>query len=74
MDAAVPNVGADLVAFSVQQGIFGGATVQGGVINPRQGWNDAYYGGGATPRAIVLENRFRNPGAQGLKTALTTLR
>jgi SH3 domain-containing YSC84-like protein 1 len=68
--ATTPNVGADLVAFSVQEGIFGGATIQGGVINPRQGWNDAYYGPGATPRAIVLENRFHNPGAQGLKTAL----
>jgi lipid-binding SYLF domain-containing protein len=72
--ATTPNVGADLVAFSVQQGIFGGATIQGGVINPRQGWNEAYYGPGATPRAIVLENRFRNPGAQGLKTALTVPR
>jgi lipid-binding SYLF domain-containing protein len=64
------NLGADLVAFSVQEGIFGGAAFKGGVINPMLDWNEAYYGPGATPRAIVVENRFHNPGALGLKAAL----
>jgi len=68
--ATTPNVGADLVAFSVQEGIFGGVAIRGGVISPRQSWNEAYYGPGATPRAIVLENRFHNPGARRLKAAL----
>jgi lipid-binding SYLF domain-containing protein len=68
--AATPNLRADLLAFSVQEGIFGGIAFKGGVISPRQSWNEAYYGPGATPRAIVIENRFHNPGAQGLKNVL----
>ncbi|MDB5411429.1 MAG: hypothetical protein JWL84_6341 [Rhodospirillales bacterium] len=68
--AATPNLRADLVAFSVQEGLFGGIAFHGGVVSPLVGWNEAYYGPGATPRAIVIENRFHNPGAQGLKNAL----
>ena len=68
--ATTPNMSADLVAFSVQEGIFGGVAFKGGVINPLIDWNEAYYGVGATPRAIVLENRFHNPGAEPLKAAL----
>jgi lipid-binding SYLF domain-containing protein len=68
--ATTPNLNADLIAFSVQEGLFGGAMIRGGVITPLQGRNEAYYGPGATPRAIVIENRFHNPGAQGLKNAL----
>lgn len=69
--ATTTNLGADLLAFSVQEGIFGGATIKGGVINPLIGWNEAYYGPGATPRTIVIERKFHNLRAQGLKRALT---
>ncbi len=65
-----PNLGADLVAFSVQEGIFGGAAFKGGVINPMLDWDEAHYAPGATPRAIIVENLFHNPGALGLKAAL----
>lgn len=67
--ATTTNLGADLVAFSAQQGIFGGAAVQGGVITPRQDWNTAYYGPGATPAAITA-GQFHNPGARELIRAL----
>lgn len=68
--ASTPNLDADLVALSVQQGIFAGAAIKGGIVTPLVDWNEAYYGSGATPRAIVIENRFHNPGAEGLKSAL----
>jgi lipid-binding SYLF domain-containing protein len=68
--AVTPNLGADLIAYSVQDGIFGGAALKAGVITPRQSWDEAYYGPLATPRAIVLDNVFHNPGARGLKNAL----
>ena len=55
--ATTPNLRSDLVAFSAQQGIFGGIAFKGGVINPLIAWNEAYYGTGATPRAIVIEKR-----------------
>lgn len=67
--ATTTNLGADLVAFSAQQGVFGGAEVQGGTISPRQTWNDAYYRPGATPDAIIA-GKYRNHGAHGLIEAL----
>ncbi|HZB91621.1 MAG TPA: lipid-binding SYLF domain-containing protein [Stellaceae bacterium] len=71
--ATTTNLGADLVAFSAQQGVFGGAAVQGGTISPRQGWNDAYYRPGATPQAIIA-GEYHNHGARGLIEALAVAR
>jgi lipid-binding SYLF domain-containing protein len=68
--ATTPNVGGDLLAFSLQQGIFAGAAIKGGVIAPRIEWNEAYYGPGATPRTIIVDGRFRNPGTRSLRLAL----
>ncbi len=68
--ATTPNVGADLVAFSLQQGAFVGAAIKGGVIAPRQEWNQAYYSPGATPDGIVAGG-FSRPADRGLKLALS---
>jgi lipid-binding SYLF domain-containing protein len=69
--ATTANAGADVVAFSAQQGIFGGVAVKGGVVTPRSEWNTAYYGPGATPQAI-LAGQFHNRGARRLLAALAT--
>jgi len=71
--AVTNNLGADLVAFSDQAGIFGGVAIKGGVITPRDAWNTAYYGPGATPPAIIA-GQFRNPGARDLIAALNAPR
>jgi lipid-binding SYLF domain-containing protein len=63
--------GADIYAFARTGGVYGGATVQGGWLKPRQTWNDEYYGAGATPQAILVEKRFTNSGADGLRNALS---
>jgi lipid-binding SYLF domain-containing protein len=68
--ATTPNVGADLVAFSLQQGAFAGVAIKGGVVAPRQEWNDAYYGPGASPDQIV-RGAFNRPGDRELKLALS---
>ena len=65
-----PNIGADLVAFAHAQGAYAGVSLKGGVIEPRQEWNQAYYGPGATPDGIV-GGRFGRPGDRGLKLALS---
>src|SRR5258706_2976666 len=48
-----PNLGADLIAFSLQQGAFAGVAIEGGLVAPRQEFNEAYYGPGAPPERIV---------------------
>ncbi len=69
--ATTPNVGADLLAFSLQQGAFAGAAFKGGVVAPRKEWNDAYYGPGVQPAQIIqASRRGGNPELRGLKLAL----
>jgi lipid-binding SYLF domain-containing protein len=69
--ATTPNVGADLVAFAHTQGAYAGISVKGGVIAPRQEWNEAYYGPGATPDQIIRSASSR-PANRELKLALST--
>ena len=65
------NLGADVLAFSHSKlGLYGGVSLEGAALVRRKDFNEAYYGPGATPRAIVIEGKFVNPGADGLRAAL----
>lgn len=65
-------MGADVLLFSRSAGAFGGGAIKGAVLARRTDMNEAYYGGGANPRAILIERRFRNPQADPLVQALET--
>ena len=65
------NLGADVLAFAHSKlGLYGGVSLEGAALVRRKDFNEAYYGPGATPRAIVIEGKFANPGADGLRAAL----
>lgn len=65
------NLGADVLAFAHSKlGLYGGVSLEGAALVRRKDFNEAYYGVGATPRAIVFEGTFTNPGADGLRAAL----
>lgn len=64
------NLRADIVAYSKAVGLFGGVSVEGSILTVREEWNRAYYGDGATARAIVIERRFDNPGSGALRFSL----
>ncbi|MEE8393048.1 MAG: lipid-binding SYLF domain-containing protein [Rhodospirillales bacterium] len=65
------NLGADIIAVSYSVlGVFGGISLEGSVLARRNDFNEAYYGAGATPRSIVIEGRFANPGTDKLRSAL----
>ena len=68
--AVTTNLGADIVVFSDAVGVFGGASLEGSVLARRNDYNEAFYGPGATPEAIVLDGRFTNPKADGLRAVL----
>ena len=55
------NMQADVYSFAKTAGLFGGVSFEGAGIIKKDDWNRAYYGQGATPRGIVLENKFSNP-------------
>jgi len=68
------NLDADMVAYARSEGLFAGGALEGTVLRPRQDDNEAYYGPGATPRAIVLDRRFDAGATTPLRLALGGVR
>jgi lipid-binding SYLF domain-containing protein len=64
------NLQADAYTFAKTAGLFGGVSFEGAGIIKKDAWNRAYYGEGATPRGIVVDNKFRNPNTQALLKSL----
>jgi lipid-binding SYLF domain-containing protein len=60
----------DIYSFARTKGLFGGGSFEGAGFIERASWNTAYYGPGATARAILLERRFHNPAADPLRAVL----
>ncbi len=68
------NFGADILAFTnAKVGAFVGASLEGAVLARRRDMNEAFYGRGATPEAIVLQGRHRNAKADPLRSVLAGL-
>ncbi len=69
------NLRADILAFTNSKvGAFAGASLEGAVLARRRDMNEAFYGAGATPEAIIFEGRFKNPKADHLRSALARFR
>ena len=68
--ASTTAVGADIVAFANSAGLFAGVSLEGSYLDPDSDWDALYYGPGATTRAIVLERRYSNPGAEPIRQYL----
>lgn len=64
----------DVVAFSRDKGLFGGLTIEGAVIEPRDEWNKAYYGEALDPTDILVRQKGANPGADPLRKAIARAR
>ncbi len=64
------GTGSDVGKSLLVAGLFGGASLEGGVLGKRNDYNAAFYGGQPTPRAIVLDGLHQNPKADPLRAAL----
>ena len=62
--------GADIVAYSNSNGLFAGASIEGSYLDADGDWNGLYYGSGASAKAIALDRRYSNPGAEPLRKFL----
>jgi len=60
-EAATANLSADIISYSLSQGLFAGISLEGAVISSRNGWNQAYYGKVATPTDILVLRNVSNP-------------
>jgi len=63
--------GADIIAFAEARGLFGGVSLEGGVMSARIDENQGYYGQPLAARQIVLQMQGANPGADPLREVLT---
>jgi lipid-binding SYLF domain-containing protein len=69
--ATTAAVGADIIAFAEARGLFGGVSLEGGVMSARIDENQGYYGQPLVARQIVLQMQGVNPGADPLRQLLT---
>jgi SH3 domain-containing YSC84-like protein 1 len=65
--------GADIYVYSLNQGLFVGASLEGAVVARRNDWNEGYYGKPVTPIGIVRENKAQNPDADPLRAQVEAL-
>jgi SH3 domain-containing YSC84-like protein 1 len=71
-EAATANISADIVAYSLSKGLYGGVSLTGAVVAVRNDWNGAYYSKpGVTPSDILIGETVTNPHAAPLLQAVT---
>lgn len=71
--ASTTSMGADIIAFSLDRGFFGGGALEGSVFAKRGDFNQSMYGADLDPRAIVIEGQASNPQADSLRATLSAL-
>jgi SH3 domain-containing YSC84-like protein 1 len=71
--AGTAGLSADLIAFSISKGLYGGFSVDGSVAGVRTALNQAYYGKPVTPTDILIKGAVKNPHASGLLGAVAKL-
>lgn len=64
------NVRADIIGFSHGTGAYAGFSLEGAALVRRKDMNEAYYGPGANPEAIVFQHKYMNAHAEPLRNAL----
>jgi lipid-binding SYLF domain-containing protein len=62
---------ADILAYTKSKGAFGGFSVEGAVIQVRDGWNTSYYTVPATPAEIVISGAVENPHGAEIRQLIT---
>jgi len=66
-------VSRDIFELAESGGAFAGVSYEGYLITARQKHNEAYYGAGAAPRAILMDAKYSRSEADGLKRALEVI-
>ncbi|WP_028583215.1 lipid-binding SYLF domain-containing protein [Desulfogranum mediterraneum] len=65
---------ADILAFGRSKGAFGGLSIEGAIISPRNDWNQQYYDQPIRAVNILMDRKVTNPQADGLRQALPQAR
>jgi lipid-binding SYLF domain-containing protein len=71
--AATANISADILVFSRSQGLYGGISLDGAVMDVREGLNKAYYGKPVTPTDILVKRNVSNAHADKLRASVARI-
>jgi lipid-binding SYLF domain-containing protein len=66
VQASSANLSADILSFARSKGLYGGISLDGAVVDVREGLNEAYYGKKVTPTDILIRHDVSNPHSSGL--------
>ena len=72
-EAGVTLGSVDVMVYSMSKGLYLGISLEGSIIEPREGLNEEYYGELVVTRPIVMEAKHINPHADNLRDALADL-
>ena len=72
-EAAATLGSADVLVWSLSKGAYLGISLEGSIVEPREGLNKDYYGEEVVSRPIVIEGKYRNPQADPLRNALANM-
>lgn len=64
---------ADILAYTMSKGLYGGASIEGAVIKTRDEWNSSYYGKTVSPADVIVRHAATNPNADGLRKVVADL-
>ncbi len=64
----------DIVAYAHSKGAFAGISLDGGVLAPRNDYNEAYYGKPVPVSDILIRRVVKNPGADHLREVVSKIR
>jgi SH3 domain-containing YSC84-like protein 1 len=67
------NLNADIVVWASSSGAYGGLTLNGSIIKPRDSYNEEYYGKASSPAVITSSHAVVNHAADPLRATLRTL-
>jgi lipid-binding SYLF domain-containing protein len=70
--ATSANLTGDIIVWASSKGAYGGLTLEGSVLAPKNDWNASFYGRPVTVPQI-LDNQARNSAATPLRRDLTSL-
>lgn len=72
-EAAATLGSADVLVWSLSKGAYLGVSLEGSIVEPRESLNKEYYGAEVGSQPIIVEGKYRNPHADPLRRALSSM-
>jgi lipid-binding SYLF domain-containing protein len=71
--ATAPNLSGDIVVWTSATGAYGGLTLNGSIIKPRDEWNEGFYNRPGVRVPDILSGHVRNPQANAFREEVASV-